>query len=81
MDHAVQGLEGFVRRLALEGGVGGGAEGGEDVFVLALEVLLGHFEVLAEEFLGQSEEGLVLRTRGQNVVSYVWEIRGGAYEE
>ena len=60
MNHCVEGLERGVGVCALEGGIGGGFEEGKDIFVFALEVLLGGFEVLAEELLGEAEEGLVL---------------------
>ncbi len=46
--------------LAGEGGVGGGFEGGEDVLVFPLDVLLDRFEVLAGNFVGEAEKRLVL---------------------
>ncbi len=46
--------------LAGEGGVGGGFEGGEDVLVFPLDVPLDRLEVLAGDFVGEAEEGLVL---------------------
>ena len=59
-NHAVEGGDGFGRILAGEGGVGGGFEGREDVFVLPFYVLLSSFEIFSGDFVGQTEERLVL---------------------
>ena len=46
--------------MAGQGGVGGGFEGGEDVLVFPLDVLLDGFEVLSGDFMWEAEERLVL---------------------
>jgi hypothetical protein len=48
--------------LAYKGSVGGFLEGEDNVFVLPLDILLYGFEVLAGNFVGESEEWLILVT-------------------
>ena len=81
VDHCVKGFEGGGGVGALEGGVGGGFEEGEDLLVLALEVFLGGFEGFAEQFLGEPEEGLVLIFffnfgKCVSVCTWSWQMRG-----
>ena len=59
-NHAVEGGDRFGRILAGEGGVGGGFEGREDVFVLPFDVFLSRFEILTSDLMWEAEEWLIL---------------------
>ena len=59
-NHAVERGDRFGRILAGEGGVGGGFEGREDVFVFPFDVFLSSFEIFTGDLMWEAEERLIL---------------------